>query len=131
MTTPERNKIAGIIKIYCQEQRLIDKATAAMKKEASLHGMASTQRTVRRYCRAQEYVHKVDAAWQKLTISEQRALEEFYGRQKRHSGACVRIQDELELSERQVYRLVSQGLEHLQADMETQGIFEEVLSNEH
>ncbi len=131
MTTIERNKLAIIIRKFFQERRVVDKATASTKKAASEQGKASTQRNVRRYCHALEYVELVDNAWDNLSDKEKTVLKDFYGREKRRSGACLRMQNELDLSERQVYRLAVRGLANFRDNLIRHGVFQEVITYEH
>ena len=126
MTTAQRNELAALIKRLCHEQRIVDAATSSTITEAASIGAASSKLKVRRYCVALEYVRKFDSAWNDLLLGEQRVLTEFYGQTKRHTGACTRMQDELGLSERQVYRLVEKALCSFDKSLSKHDLLQEV-----
>ncbi len=125
MTTQQRSQLAALVKKLCHEQRIVDTATSSTVAEAESAGVASTKLKVRRYCAALEYVRKYDVAWNELLLDEQRVLTEFYGQIKRHTGACTRMQEELCLSERQVYRHVEKALCSFENSLTHHGLLQE------
>jgi hypothetical protein len=66
-----------------------------------------------RYRQAIEYIGWFEPAWASLTDDEQLVLKEFYMNGSQHSGACIRLQNQLSYSERQVYRIRETAMKRL------------------